>query len=132
MATGGTFTADMLRLIEKEFEKRPRFTDLMISPKWKDDLLKVPTPRAAIDNPIHQGGLAYSSIPYQVVDIPPEEVIDWSGCRSPSRAKRRHARGIPQRLKVSYRERAFMFDRDALLGFGREFDRRAVKILYGQ
>jgi len=25
--------------------------------------------------------------------------LDWSNCRSPSRAKRRHALGIPQRVK---------------------------------
>lgn len=132
MAISDTLTADMLRRMVGELDTFPAFTDLMISPKWKHALISAPkAPWPKVDNPIH-AGFSLHSIPYHVVDIPPEEVIDWSGCRSPSRAKRRHARGIPQRIKVSYRERAFMFDRDALLGFGREFERRAVEILYGQ
>lgn len=33
-----------------------------------------------------------------VFSIPPSYKEDWSGCRSPSRAKRRRARGFPQRV----------------------------------
>ncbi len=44
----------------------------------------------------------YGTVPVHFAPIPPKEVLDWSGCRSPSRAKRRHARGYPQRVKTTY------------------------------
>lgn len=39
---------------------------------------------------------------------------DWSGCRSPSRAKRRHAMGIPQRMVVREQPAMYLIDPDVL------------------
>jgi len=83
-------------------------------------------------NPLFDGyTLSYASIPIETFDIPPEQVIDWSGCRSPSRAKRRHARGIPQRIKIELRERAYLINKDALARFGRDFDARMFAAICG-
>lgn len=35
---------------------------------------------------------------YHLVEDPRLVVADWSGCRSPSRARRRYKRGFPQRV----------------------------------
>lgn len=63
-------------------------------------------------------------------DIPKEKVYDWSGCRSPSRAKRRYAKGHPQRVKITEHEVMYMFHKEAL-AFGREWERLAVKAYFG-
>ena len=50
----------------------------------------------------------------KIADIPAEKVFDWSGCRSPSRARRRHAQGHPQRVKITEREVMYLMDRRAM------------------
>jgi hypothetical protein len=130
MAIPDTITADMLKRMADEIDQKPMFTDLLISRGWRDQLVRVSTPpqKPEIDNPIYAGFThRYHGIPYEVVDIPPEEVFDWSACRSPSRAKRRHARGIPQRVQITYRERVFLFDRRA---FDARFEQMATKLLF--
>jgi hypothetical protein len=75
----------------------------------------------------------YLGMPFEVADIPPERVEDWSGCRSPARAKRRAKQGYPQRVTVTYRERAFLVDDRVLAGmrgFAGRLDRMMVKALF--
>lgn len=57
---------------------------------------------------------AFMGTPVETMSIPPEKVYDWSGCRSPARAKRRHAQGHPQRVKITLVERAYLVDRNAI------------------
>lgn len=70
-------------------------------------------------------------MPIRTFDIPKQQRFDWSGCRSPSRAKRRHARGIPQRVKVTEHDVAYLVNEDALLHMRRGWERMTAKILYG-
>lgn len=136
MATPTTFTSDILKDMAKAIEDfRPR-QSLMMSAGFRRALAKEAAP-IIVDggNPLLSGyAQTYAGIPVEMFDIPPEEVIDWSGCRSPSRAKRRHARGIPQRIKVEYRERAYLINRNALARIGadlaRDFDARLFASIY--
>jgi len=68
----------------------------------------------------------------EVHDIPPEQVFDWSACRSPARAQRRYRQGHPQRVKISYRERAFLFDKRVLTYWTNSYERMAVKMMLGE
>lgn len=68
----------------------------------------------AESNPLYQSAMSYVGIPVRTFDIPKQKVYDWSGCRSPSRAKRRHARGIQQRVKITERDVAYLIDERAL------------------
>lgn len=75
-------------------------------------------------------GFAGFGLRTQIVDIPPERTFDWSGCRSPSRAKRRHAKGIPQRVRIIESDVAYVFHERVFIDPGR-YERMAAKILYG-
>lgn len=139
MATPTTFNSDMLLEMMRAVNDIEPLPSLLVSRGMRarleaDHSANAPT---FTDNPIFPGYTPrYMGLPVETFDIPPEEVFDWSGCRSPSRAKRRHARGIPQRVKITYRERAFLFDRrvlnDIAGSFDRMFDRMVVKMLYGE
>ena len=133
MATQTTFTADMLKEMMKAVEDYRSSQSLFVSGGMRRQMEATVRSNAPTltDNPILSGYTEsfLGIIPFETVDIPPEEVIDWSGCRSPSRAKRRHARGIPQRVKITYRERAFLLDKSVLTDFAIRFDRMAVKML---
>jgi hypothetical protein len=133
VATPTAFTADILKDMLKQLEYYQPRESLLMSSGYKREAMKtIPNAAPSYENPILNGyTTTYLGLPIETIDIPPEEVIDWSGCRSPSRAKRRHARGIPQRVKVTYRERAFLFDKRALGDIRRRFDRMVVKMLYG-
>lgn len=129
------FTPEMLKKmmeVVNEYREPPR---LFVSSGWRDALaVKVPIMRPAeTPNPLMTGyTTSYASIPLDVVNIPPEEVIDWSGCRSPARAKRRHAKGIPQRIKIVHRERAYLVDRKAIENAMRlQFERMAYGEIMG-
>lgn len=67
--------------------------------------------------------------------LPPEEVFDWSECRSPSRAKRRYARGLLQRVKVAHNEVALLINEDtftrAAANAAERIDTMFMKQLYG-
>ncbi len=134
MATPTALTADMLRDMAKIINDAEPQKSLLMSAGFRQTLkrdfdLLLP---ASARNPILSGYTqSFMGIDIVPVDIPPEEVIDWSGCRSPSRAKRRHAKGIPQRIKIEYRERAFLIHRDALRRMGRDIDARLIASLYG-
>jgi hypothetical protein len=108
---------------------------LLVSPGWKREMLA----KFAKDSPgpspldAHSVSRSYMGIPFEVADIPPERVEDWSGCRSPARAKRRAKQGHPQRVKVTFREVAFLVDKAALgRGLTDRFDRMAVKLALGE
>lgn len=133
------FTPDMLKKmmdLVKEYREPPR---LFVSRGWRDALaaeartFKLKSATTEAPNPLMAGyTTSYASIPYDVVNIPPEEVIDWSGCRSPARAKRRHAKGIPQRIKITYRERAYLVDTKAIENAMRiRFERMAYGDIMG-
>lgn len=47
--------------------------------------------------------LEWRGRPIQICAELTEETLDWSGCRSPARARCRHAHGHPQRVIVSTR-----------------------------
>lgn len=70
-----------------------------------------------VDNPLRSGALpaSYMGLVVRVGDVPKRQVFDWSGCRSPARAKRRHARGIPQRVKITEEDTAWLVERDKVL-----------------
>ena len=113
------FTPEMLKKMAEMVNEYREPPNLFVSRGWRDALAvearTFKPSRAELPNPLLTGyTTSYASIPCHVVDIPPEEVIDWSGCRSQSRAKRRHAKGIPQRIKITYRERAYLVDRKAI------------------
>lgn len=134
MAIQTSMSADLLREMMRAIDDMKPAQSLLVSSGVRaqleaDHRANAPT---LTDNPIFAGYTQrYMGLPVETFDIPPEEVFDWSGCRSPGRAKRRHARGIPQRVKITYRERAFLFDRRVLTDFMNRFDRMAVKMLYG-
>lgn len=139
MATPSTFTADMLKDMAKALDDyKPRQSLLMSAGFKREAMARFPLARPDVsDNPLiadYTTTQSFMGIPVERFDIPPEEVIDWSGCRSPSRAKRRHARGIPQRIKIELRERAYLVNRDALarLGAGmmRDMDARLLASIY--
>lgn len=63
------------------------------------------------DNPLFAGSLrqTYAGMPVEFSDILPTVIrYDWSDCRSPSRAKRRHARGIKTRVKIIHQDVAYL------------------------
>ena len=135
MATPDAFTADMLKDIAKAMENyQPRQSLLMSAGFRREAMARIPAATSADQsNPLLAGYAitqSFMGVPVERFDIPPEEVIDWSGCRSPSRAKRRHARGIPQRIKIELRERAYLINRDALATFGRDLDARMIAAIY--
>lgn len=132
------FTADMLEAMTRAVNEYQPAQSLFVSRGWRDAISgaipifkmdKGPSP----SNPLFGGyTTSYQGFPVDVVGIPPEEVLDWSGCRSPARAKRRHAKGIPQRVKITHRERAYLVDRKALAdAMMRRFERMATGALYG-
>jgi hypothetical protein len=133
MATPTAFTADILKDMLKQLEDYQPRQSLLLSAGYKREAMRViPSAAPSYDNSIFNGYTqSYMGFPIEAVDISPEEIIDWSGCRSPSRAKRRHARGIPQRVKITYQERAFLIDKRVISDFRNSFDRMVVKALYG-
>lgn len=130
MATPTSFTADMIRDIAKALESYTPRQSLLMSAGLRQALTKEPPLIVPRGNPLLADYKTYAGFEVVPGNIPPEEVIDWSGCRSPSRAKRRHARGIPQRIRVEYRERAYLINRDALAKFGRDMDARMFAAIY--
>ena len=135
MATPTAFNYDMLKQMVKALEdfSPPPQQSLMMSAGFRRALAKETPPIIGTrqHNPLFDGHTQrYATIPIETFDIPPEEVIDWSGCRSPSRAKRRHARGIPQRIKIEYRERAYLTNKDELARFGLDIDARMIAAIY--
>jgi len=139
MAVPSEFNSDMLAQMAKALEDyQPRQSLLMSAGFRRHAMARIPPSKpAGHSNPLltdYTITQQFMGIPVERFDIPPEEVIDWSGCRSPSRAKRRHARGIPQRIKVEYRERAYLINRDALAklgaGMARDLDARLFASIY--
>lgn len=130
------FTPEMLKKMVQMVNEYREPQSLFVSRGWRDALaaeaqtFKFKPSVTEAPNPLMAGyTTSYASIPFDVVDIPPEEVIDWSGCRSPARAKRRHAKGIPQRIKIVYQERAYLVDTKAIENAMRiQFER----IAYGE
>ena len=120
-------------LVGGEHAFRQRQT-LLVSPGWKREMLGRMAKASA--SPVIGAEYMvsrYMGMPFEVMDIPRERVEDWSGCRSPARAKRRAKLGHPQRVKVTYRERAFVVDKAALsLEVMGRFDRMAVEALFGE
>lgn len=124
--------AEMVRSIETVSREEHLFGDrLFVSPRVRDQLPAWANESVPADNPILQGyTTSLVGLPVDVVDVPPEEVFDWSGCRSPSRAKRRYARGIPQKVKIERREVAYLVDSRAIAKMmGATFDRMALTSL---
>lgn len=66
----------------------------------------------------------------EIADIPKEKRFDWSGCRSPARAKRRYALGHPQRVKITEHDVMYLVDKTAFR-MGLDLERKAVKAIIG-
>lgn len=135
MATPSAFDGDMLRkMIEAVRTYEPR-QSLLVSSGMLDRLKSAHSANAptAVGNPIFAGyQQSYAGFPVEVHDIPPEQVFDWSACRSPARAMRRYRQGHPQRVKITYRERAFLFDKRILTDWTNRYERMAVQMMFGE
>lgn len=85
------------------------------------------------DNPIYAGYSArtFCGFPVEVADIPREKVFDWSGCRSPARARRRYKQGHQQRVKISERDVAYLVGKRAVYEMAVAWERRCVKMIFG-
>lgn len=108
---------------------------LLIPNTMKAAVLDMPQRAPAThDSPLFAGYSIERSlcgIPVQFADIPPVITYDWSDCRSPSRAKRRHARGIPQRVKVIKQDVAYLIGPQAAREIAAEFEPMCAKLLFG-
>ncbi len=127
MAVGSFSMSDMLAALEK-FEPQPQQT--LLIPKRMRAAIETET---AASNPLVTGYTIerkFMSLGVEVFDIPPETVYDWSGCRSPARAQRRHKLGFPQRVKVTTREVAYLVDKAALRRVSDDWERRVCKMLF--
>ena len=122
--------AKMVELLRHR--KEPPRQSLMLSSGYRDRLVAESPVREAstYPNPIYTGSLSYGTIPVRVVEIPKVPVYDWAGCRSPSRAKRRHAKGIPQRVKITMQDVAYLFDDRALSYLNSRYDGLVSKMLW--
>lgn len=133
MATPTALTADMLKDMARLVENYQPRQSLLASAGFKRELERLGDVAAPSGNPLRVGySQSYASVDIEPVNIPPDEVIDWSGCRSPSRAKRRHARGIPQRIRITYRDRAYLINRDMFDKLARNLDARMIAAIYGE
>ena len=106
---------------------------LFASRGYRDALEKTfPLSAAEPRNPLFMGAasFSYEGIPVRTFDIPKQKVFDWSGCRAPSRAKRRHAKGIPQRVKITEHDVAYLVNEDALRSMRVGWERQMGKILF--
>lgn len=133
MATPNAFTADMLKGMAKLLDDYQPRQSLLMTAGFRRQLTQSDTFKIAPDvNPLFNGYTqSYAGIDIIPANLPLEEVIDWSGCRSPSRAKRRHAKGIPQRIRIEYRERAYLINRNALDKWARDLDARMICAIMG-
>lgn len=132
MATTDAFTMETMAELLKNW-KEPQTRSLLLSQGYRDKVeTTFPLRSAEYRNPLYSGGLAspYLSMNVRVMDIPKQKVYDWSACRSPSRARRRHAQGIPQRVKITECDVAYIFDERVLTDFTRRWDRSVAKILF--
>lgn len=134
MDTGSFKMEDMLAAIAK-CEAQPMQT-LMISRglmrSMENAALNLEPTRTR--NPIFDGyrtRTTFMGFGVEVAEIPPETVYDWSECRSPARAQRRHKMGKPQRVKVGTRDVAYLVDKKAIGRISDAWDRHAIKMLIG-
>lgn len=128
MAVGSFSMSDMLAALEK-FEPQPQQT--LLIPKRMRAALET---EAAVSNPLVTGYTIerkFRGLGVEVFDIPPETVYDWSGCRSPARAQRRHKLGFQQRVKITTKDVAYLIDKDAMRRMTHAWERRCVKMLIG-
>lgn len=126
-------TAEMLQdMIRHINEPSPDIATLALAMS-KRAVVGLKQDRAAVmpHNPILTGGMeTYMGIDIIQADIPKRQVFDWSGCRSPARAKRRHAMGHPQRVKITETEVAYLIDR-ASLNFINRIESLSVAAIFG-
>lgn len=113
----GTFSMDTIRDLLAKYPELPAPRQSIFASRGFADALSTMFPLGRDEeraNPIYAGSMSYLGIPIRTYDIPKQKVYDWSGCRSPSRARRRHARGIPQRVEITEVDVAYMVNEDAL------------------
>lgn len=121
---------DMLAAIE-QFKVMPPLQTLMVSPRMRASLEAEKFKTAPSLAPAEYSSKTFMGIGFEVCDIPPEVVYDWSGCRSPARAQRRHKLGYPQRVKITHKEVAYLVDKEALRRMTDDWERRAIKMMLG-
>lgn len=134
MAIPNELTADMLAKLRDGLSYEPPQTLLAssgITRELKLRLTEAAAPRHA--NPLFAGTdpTAYLGYSMTVVDIPKRKVYDWSGCRSPARAQRRHKLGHPQRVKITTEDVAYIVSDDVLRGYANRLDRMIQDALFG-
>ena len=135
MATPTTFDASLLKQMADEIMRcsAPPSGRLFMPQAMRTALVaecdQLHAPRG---NPLFAGltETTFMGLPVEVADIPPQITYDWSGCRSPARAKRRHARGFPQRVKITKRDVAYLVDK-AAMRMRAAMERDFVKMIYG-
>ena len=129
-----TFSLETLSKMLADF-KEPAQPSFLLSPGYRDKVaatFQIEGSKDRSSNPLRAVYTTeYASIPMEVYDIPKQKVYDWSACRSPSRAKRRHAKGIPQRVKITEHDVAYMFDKRCLQFMDQRYDDMVVKLLHG-
>lgn len=137
MAIPSTFTPDMLKQMADAVCDAPRsdFARSLLMPKGMQRALIAHSEQlraAPSNNPLLVGADMRTFMGYDVIvaDVPPQIRYDWSECRSPARAKRRHARGIPQRVKVIRDEVAYLIDR-RMADMCRQVNSELLRNVYG-
>lgn len=119
-----TLTAETLaEMMKAAVDYMPRFDSVFASKGALTGLVKLRQDAAPSlfeqDLLSRGGGLTFMGIDVIQADIPKRKVFDWSGCRSPARAKRRHAQGHPQRVKVTEEDVVYLVDKSRLDLLGR-------------
>lgn len=135
MATGPFTIEDMLAALDQMKPAFPSQT-FLVSPKTRASLEAATFnsgPNVIPSSPLAEYSIkkTFMGIGMEVHDIPPEVVYDWSDCRSPARAQRRHKLGYLQRVKITHKEVAYLVDKDALRRMTDGWERRAMKMLIG-
>lgn len=118
---------DMMRLVD--FHQPPKM--LLMPGNMAAEFSKFPTRPNEVIAPnrltFGAGTSTYLGYDVRVADVPPRVDYDWSGCRSPSRAKRRHAIGHPQRVKITTTPVGYLISKDMINGM----ERRMMSTLMG-
>lgn len=130
---------DMATLADALRDLKPLPTqELFLSRGMRDAMIREAfalQPELIPREPLLSGGFrrtTFMGFGVELHDIPPELVYDWSGCRSPARAQRRHKMGHPQRVRMIKKEVAFLVDPAVLRGYQYEMERRLVKLVVGE
>lgn len=130
MAISGTIDVGTINQWMAEIGKQLPRPSLFVSPKFRSQLVaEFHDAQPTISPSIGPANQSFMGLNVRTFDIPPRQVFDWSGCRSPARAKRRHAQGKPQRVKITYEEVAYLMPSEDLDCLNLTMERKAEEML---